>query len=120
MYPAQLSKLQPSPIFAQNSLVKLRVVVSRKWHNPQIECRLDAYEINLSMTLQDFIAAVVKELEATMPEIAPPPANTGFFGLFKKAAPVLNSAPTLTFEQNMQLAVSKIIKEIKDASVYIV
>ena len=42
--------------------LKTKVVVSRKWHKPNVEAFIDHHEVGTNIDLEDFIKAVVEEV----------------------------------------------------------
>lgn len=39
-----------------------KITVTRKWHNPKISITVDSEQISLSMDMDDFITALIKEI----------------------------------------------------------
>jgi hypothetical protein len=82
-------------------LLKQRVVISRRWSHPAIDCKITEDEINMSMELSAFQAALIAAI------------GTPAFRLTR-------GARRRWLKARMDKAFVEIVDEVKKASVYVV
>jgi hypothetical protein len=77
--------------------MKSVVTISRHWNNPKIQTTITDESISLSISLDDFISAIKKDIESVT-------------WTFKQA----------TFEKQLDVAVTSVLEKIKEESIKVI